>query len=113
MERSFIKTVNSRKWSGVGMMLWGAFRIGKMRPGVFFELKPKQKINLMIYRDQILLESLKTFREESWSDISDSIVMEDGASVHKGVCKKVRKDLKWPEYLHPPNSPDLNSIENI
>ena len=47
------------------------------------------------------------------SDISDPIVMEDGASVHKGVCKKPRKDMKWLEYLHPPNSPDLNPIENI
>lgn len=40
-------------------------------------------------------------------------MMEDGASVHKDVCKDAHKMLKWPQYCHPPNSPDLNPIENI
>jgi transposase len=105
--------VNPRKWPGAGKMFWGTFRAGKMGPGLFFQLKPKQKISSTIYRDQVLLGPLKKFREESLSDISDPIVMEDGASVHKGVCKKPRKDMKWLEYLHPSNSPDLNPIENI
>jgi transposase len=39
--------------------------------------------------------------------------MEDNAPVHKGTCTQPRKDLKWPLYAYPPNSPDLNPIENI
>ena len=39
--------------------------------------------------------------------------MEDNAPVHKSVCKQPREELKWPPYEHPPNCPDLNSIENI
>jgi transposase len=77
-----------------------------MGPGLFFQLKPKQKISLTIYYDQV-------FQEESLSDISNSIIMEDGALVHKGVCTKPHKGMKWTEYLHPSNSPDLNPIENI
>jgi transposase len=105
--------VNPRKRPGVGMMFWGAFRHGKMGPGLFFQLKAGEKINSTIYRDQVLLGPLKTFYEESKSDIPEPIVMEDGAPVHKGVCKKPREDMKWTQYLHPPNSPDLNPIENI
>jgi transposase len=84
-----------------------------MGPGLFFQLKLGQKISSAIYRDQVLLGPLKKFQEESLNDIPDPIVMEDGAPVHKGACKKPRKDLKWTTYLHPPNSPDLNPIENI
>jgi len=95
------------------MMFWGAFRGDKMGPGLFFELEKGQKINSSVYRDQVLLGPLKKFVEESSLEISTPIVMEDGAPVHKGVCKEPRKDLKWPLYEHPPNSPDLNPIENI
>ena len=80
---------------------------------VIFQLKVGEKINSTIYRDQVLLGPLKTFYEESKSDIPKPIVMEDGAPVHKGVCKKPCEDMKWTQYLHPPNSPDLNPIENI
>ena len=105
--------VNPRKRSTGGMMFWGVFRGGKMGPGLFFELKPGQKINSSVYRDQVLLGPLKTFVEESKTKISEPIVMEDNAPVHKSVCKQPREELKWPPYEHPPNSPDLNSIENI
>jgi len=84
-----------------------------MRPGLFFDLKSGQKITSTIYRDQVLLGSLKQFRDESYKDISNLIVMEDGAPVHKGACNGLREQMKWEVYLHPPNSPDLNPIENI
>lgn len=105
--------VEPRKRSTGGMMFWGAFRMGKMGPGLFFDLKGKERINSTVYRDQVLLGPLQKFREESLIDIPEPIVMEDGAPVHKGVCKQVREDLKWTAYMHPPNSPDLNPIENI
>lgn len=105
--------VEERKRSSGGMMFWGAFRKGKMGPGLFFDLQGKTKINSTIYRDQILLGPLKQFRDESLIDIPNPVVMEDGAPVHKGVCKEARERLNWEKYLHPPNSPDLNPIENI
>jgi transposase len=95
------------------MMFWGSFRAGKIGPGFFFQLKPGQKINSTVYRDQVLLGPLKTFVDESRSEIPEPIVMEDNAPVHKGACMKPRQELKWPTYEHPPNSPDLNPIENI
>ena len=81
--------------------------------GLFFDLKPKQKINSAIYRDQVLLALLKQFQDESKKDIPNPIVMEDGAPVHKGACNGLRQKMKWEVYLHPPNSPDLNPIDNI
>ena len=95
------------------MMFWGAFRHGKMGPGLFFSIKTGEKINLTVYRDQVLLGPLKMFYDESRSEIPEPIVMEDDAPVHKGASKKPQEDLKWTTYLHPPNSPDLNPIENI
>jgi len=105
--------INERKRSTGGMMFWGAFRGGKMGPGLFFKLEQGQKINSTVYRDQILLGPLKTFVEESCSEIPEPIVMEDNAPVHKGVCNEARKKLNWSTYEHPPNSLDLNLIEHI
>ena len=105
--------VDQRKREGVGMMFWGAFRADKMGPGFFFDLKSGQKINSTVYRDQVLLGPLKQFRDQSVKDVANPIVMEDGAPVHKGACNGLREQMKWETYLHPPNSPDLNPIENI
>ena len=40
-------------------------------------------------------------------------MLEDNAPPHKKVCISVRKDLEMICHQHPPNSPDLNPIENI
>lgn len=60
-----------------------------------------------------MLGPLKQFHDDSIKDIPNPIVMEDSASVHKGACNGLRKKMKWEIYLHLPNSPDLNPIENI
>ena len=105
--------VNPRKRSTGGMMFWGVFRGGKMGPGLFFELKPGQKINSSVYCDQVLLGPLKTFVEESKTKISEPIVMEDNTPVHMKVCIPDREDLGIKTLNWLPNSPDLNPIENI
>ena len=94
-------------------MFWGAFRADKMRPELFFELKLEEKINSTIYRDLMLLELLKQFSDESAIDITSSIIMKDGALVHKGACNGLQEQMKWETYLLPLNLPDFNSIENI
>jgi transposase len=105
--------VDARKRSTGGMMFWGAFRGGKMGLGFFFELAKGQTINSVVYRNQVLLGPLKTFVDESRSKNFEPIVMEDNATMHKGVNKAARKKMKWVEYEHPPNSPDLNPIEHV
>ena len=51
----------------------------------FFDLEKREKMNSIIYRDQILLGSLQQFWEASFEDIKMPIVMKDNASVHKKV----------------------------
>jgi len=102
-----------KRATGTGMMFWGAFRWSRMGPGVFFELEEGQKVNSMVYRDQILLGPLKDFWEEAFGDVQEPIVVEDNAPVHKKVCIPVRQELGIRCHQHPPNSPDLNPIENI
>jgi len=102
-----------RRLSGVGLMFWGAFRKGKMGPGGFFHLENRESIDSSIYRDQILLGPLKQFWEEAFKDIREPIVMEDNAPVHKKVCIAARADLGMISLEWPPNSTDLNPIENI
>ena len=84
-----------------------------MGPGTFFDLEDGQKVNSTVYRDQILLGPLKDFWKESFGDVVEPVVMEDNAPVHKKVCISVRQELEMRRHQHPPNSPDLNPIENI
>ena len=84
-----------------------------MGPGVFIELKDGKKIDSTVYRDQILKGPLQKFWEESFGDIDEPIVMENNAPSHKKVCISVRQELGMKCHQHPPNSPDLNPIENI
>jgi len=102
-----------KRLTGMGMMFWGAFRWGKIGPGVFFDLEGGMKVNSTVYRDQILSGRLQEFWEESFGDVQEPIVMEDNAPVHKKVCIPVRQELGMKCHQHPPNSPDLNPIENI
>ena len=106
--------INYRKrLSGVGMMFWGAFRMGKMGPGMFFELEPGVHINSTVYRDQVLTGPLQDFWFEAYGDIEEPIVLEDNAPPHKKVCIPVREKLGMVCHQYLPNSPDLNPIENI
>jgi DDE superfamily endonuclease len=105
--------INFKKRESMGTMFWGCFRWGKMGPGVFFRTPKGTNITSTIYRDQILLGPLQAFWTESFLDVKDPIIMEDNAPVHKGVCVIARKNMGCETLSHPPNSPDLNPIENI
>jgi len=76
------------------MMFWGAFRWGKMGPGVFFDPEDEKKVNSTIYQDQILKGLLQEFWEKSFGDVKVPIVMEDNAPLHKKRCISVRKELE-------------------
>ena len=75
-------------------MFWGAFRKGKMGPGFFFKLEKGQKITSLVYRDQVLLGSLKTLVDKAFSEGVQPIVIEHNTPVHKWVNKKLRKRLE-------------------
>jgi len=94
-------------------MFWDMFRKGRMGSGVFFDLEKREKMDSIIYRDQILLGSLQQFWEESFEDIKLPIIMKDNMLVHKKICIPARKTLSMMTLDWPPNSPDLNPIENI
>jgi hypothetical protein len=84
-----------------------------MGPGIFFRTAKGEHINSTVYRDQVLLGPLQDFWTEAFLDIRDPIIMEDNAPVHKGVCIKAREEMGCTTHPHPPNSLDLNPIENI
>ena len=60
---------------------------------IFFDLKKEEKMNSIIYRDQILLRSFQQFWKEFFEDIKISIIMEDNAFVHKKIYIPVREIL--------------------
>ena len=64
-----------------------------MGPDGFFDLEKEEKMDSIVYRDQILLGPLQQFWEESFEDIKTSIIMEDNAPVHKKICIPVRETL--------------------
>ena len=64
-----------------------------MRLGIFFDLEKKEKMNSIIYRNQILLRSFQQFWEEFFEDIKISIVMKNNASVYKKIYIPIREIL--------------------
>ena len=64
-----------------------------MGSGMFFDLEKEEKMNSIIYRDQILLGPFQQFWEESFEDIKIPIVIENNASIHKKVYIPVRETL--------------------
>ena len=84
-----------------------------MRSGIFFDLKKSEKMDSIIYRDQILLRPLQQFWKESFEDIKLPIIMKNNVPVHKKMCIPARETLDMMTLDWPSNSPDLNPIENI
>jgi len=46
---------------GIGLMFWRVFKKGKIGPCQFFHLAKGEKVDSIIYRDQILLGLLQQF----------------------------------------------------
>ena len=83
------------------------------------ELEEKGKLNAEEYCSQILDNELFDFWITSTEELGNVLVMEDGAPYHKGVASVRREQLEkdgwigWGPGIWPPNSPDLNPIENL
>jgi transposase len=111
--------VEKKKKRGTGNTFWGAFRLKKKGPGFFIKPergengKPKS-ITSATYRDQVLTDPLQQFRLESREELGEEpLIMEDNAPTHKKYAIPARNALGFESMNWPPNSPDLNPIENV
>ena len=59
----------------------------------FFDLEKEEKMNSIIYRDQILLRPFQQFWKESFEDIKIPIIMKDNTSVHKKIYIPIQEIL--------------------
>ena len=92
-------------------MVWGAIGWGWKLRLIFRERGKSRGIDSYDYADQVLLYlkyALAEFKEEV-------ILMEDGAPVHKGYVKGVRKLIGIPTFFINWLAllPDLNAIEKV
>ncbi|RPA76828.1 hypothetical protein BJ508DRAFT_213303, partial [Ascobolus immersus RN42] len=94
-------------------MAWGGF-CGQYKTDLFW-VPGKVKIDSLEYRDSILLPRLIPFWEEMAVAYGPEpvLVVEDGASRHKGHAKRAREAYALPCVQWPPQSPDLNLIEAL
>ena len=100
--------------------VWGGMRYGKLSALVVLEEnKENENFNAEEYCSQILDNELFNFWMISMEELGNVIVMEDGAPYHKGVASVRRKQyeedgwISWGPGIWPPNSPDLNPMENL
>ena len=100
--------------------IWGAMRYDKLSKLVILEeIAEEGKFNAEDYCSQILDNELFDFWITGMEELGNVIVMEDGASYHKGVASVRRKQYEesgwigWGPGIWPANSPDLNPIENL
>jgi transposase len=112
---------NTRK----SIMVWGCISHGYKGPLILLKTEPKvmtssgrQKgggLSSQGYADQILSGPLKEFLEYMKKEKGlEMLVVEDGAPPHRGKAAQKARELHGIHRLpHPPNSPDLNPIEQI
>ncbi|OCK88086.1 uncharacterized protein K441DRAFT_647322 [Cenococcum geophilum 1.58] len=113
-EKSHPDCIQSVYRSGrTSFMVWGAIGWGWKLKLVFLERRHgKRGINSRDYAEQVLEEVVGPFLQDMEPD---TIFMEDGAKVHLGFAKAVRKALNIRGFSQwwPPSSPDLNPIEKV
>ena len=102
-----------RKYSA--WMIWGCITSNGIGPLVVFE-KEWGKINGEVYRTKVLPYAyayMEAYKQDHPS-LDDLVLMEDNASIHKAFATR---DLHTEQGVlcmdWPPNSPDLNPIENL
>lgn len=97
------KYLSKRAFGGGSLMIWGAF----VNDTIFNLHIMEGAYNAERYTD-MLKESLVPFMQQDW------IFMQDGASIHRAKhTKEWLKNKNIPILEWPPNSPDLNPIENL
>jgi transposase len=107
------------------IMVWGCIAHGRKGPIILLQTQPKVVnkygrrsgggINAQGYAEQVISGPLMGFllaiQEEQRKEI---FVVEDGAPPHRGkAARDTRKTLGIIQLPHPPNSPDLNLIEDL
>ena len=100
--------------------VWGAMRYGALSNLVVLsEKKGGGKFNSREYVDEIMDGELFDVWMKGMEELGDVLIMEDGAGYHCGAARSRREDYEkdgwqgWGPGTWPPNSPDLNPIENL
>ena len=96
------------KGGGGGVMMWGSFS-GISGPGPMVRLDGR--VTAQQYLDAVLKEIVLPYADDmplSW------VYQHDNAPIHKArVVTDWLEDQGWTVVNHPPQSPDLNPIENL
>jgi transposase len=103
------------------VMVWGVFWHGGHSQLVHFDTNKSEGkrggVTAAIYRDQVTKEELNyVWRKVNghWRGYGGARILEDNASVHTAnTNRSVGLDQHLVYVDHPPNSPDLNPIENL
>lgn len=101
-------------------MVWGAIWYGGRSQLVRFDTSKsegkKGGVTAAIYRDQITKRELKKVWERvngRWRGWGGARIVEDGVSIHTSpINRSIGARQKFKYLSHPPNSSDLNPIEN-
>jgi hypothetical protein len=100
--------------------IWAAMRYGKLSELIILpEGESQEKMNAKMYTEIIMDGEMLDFWMEGMEEYGYLLMMEDGASYHKGCATVRRKELEqmgwigWGPGTWPSNSPDLNPIENL
>jgi len=110
------KMLSDKKSFMVWAAIWYGGRTQLHRFDTAASAGKKQGVTSVIYRDQITKGPLK----QAWNRVNSNYrayggarIVEDGAKIHTSSTNRSQGERQRFKYLyHPPNSPDLNPIEN-
>jgi len=100
-----------------GFQVWAAVWYGGRSPLVRLDLSEsegkKGGFTAKLYKAQILEDALIPCWD-AVKNFPDPYIIEDGSKIHDAIiCGEVKDSMGYRMALHPPNSPDLNMIENV
>lgn len=95
-------------------MVWGAIAYNKKWPLVKIEIRRDCRFNAARYADEIIWPHLSRFVGELTEEGRETLVVEDGATIHHApVPRALKLETGIVNLMHPAASPDLNPIENM
>ncbi|UZJ55818.1 hypothetical protein CBS101457_005138 [Exobasidium rhododendri] len=118
-ERHLLRNM-ATKWKSrpQQLMVWGAIAIGHKSPLVRMQYRAGESVNGAMYSDLIIHDNLAPFLLQVEQALPPSLLpalaCEDNAKPHScRVSAEMRDTIGMVPYHHPPQSPDLNPIEEV
>jgi transposase len=97
-----------QKFPKFSIMVWGAIGIGFKSNLIIFDGSVNAETYMQALRKSFFIEADQAYSERHW------VLVQDGATCHwtpDNIAELTRQCLVCPSW--PPNSPDLNPIENV